>query len=166
LSNLDLALGDNRTGEGGAEEVAAFILGVGLWKEEGGGEGEGKEGREGGRGVGGLYVMLPIKREKWMSLLMRKIKETTFINLTPPFVLDRVHRRGDKKGKGTREKRGGRPAAKIPTSNAHLDSPEDVLLHKLLAKILNVHLLTIAMNVGECLHVSYLRNATCSPALL
>lgn len=38
LRDLDLALGDDGAGEGGAEEVAAFVLGVGLL-----------EGRRGGR---------------------------------------------------------------------------------------------------------------------
>jgi len=44
LRDLDLALGDDGAGQGGAEEVAAFVLGVGLRKVWGGREG----GREGG----------------------------------------------------------------------------------------------------------------------
>jgi hypothetical protein len=54
LRDLDLALGDDGAGEGGAEEVAAFVLGVGLLK--------GRERREGGR-------------EEWVSsdALARKV---------------------------------------------------------------------------------------------
>lgn len=44
LRDLDLALGDDGAGQGGAKEVAAFVLGVGLLEKGEGGRGGGREG--------------------------------------------------------------------------------------------------------------------------
>ena len=50
-----------------------------------------------------------------------------------------------KKQQGTTRGRGGRPAANEHKSDAYLDGPEDVLLHELLAEVLNVHLVVVVM---------------------
>lgn len=44
---------------------------------------------------------------------------------------------------------------------SYLHSPEDVLLHELLAEVLNVHLYTmIVIDIDDCMHESHLRNTS------
>ena len=107
LSYLDLPLGNNGAGEGGAEEVAAFVLRVGLRKDEGVKEG-GREGRRqggGGREVGEIICYVILSEEVREGYLCSSTKQRSLAPDQVPLIssvigsMSREIKRGNARGR-------------------------------------------------------------------